>query len=115
MYRTIKPPKKPEEDVKREPSPEIARFSALVTRPPKQKTSKKLEDGLLEAYSMLPSEATFSNSLNPSSRIKKSIFKPMPVKETVPNPYNNYPNPYDSSPELQSTPQYCFIVSIKVR
>lgn len=43
-YSTIKPPKKEPAELeatlhqRREPSPELARFSALVTRPPKQKT-----------------------------------------------------------------------------
>ncbi|KAL0108606.1 hypothetical protein PUN28_015224 [Cardiocondyla obscurior] len=42
---TIKPlVKKPEEEVKREPSPELAKISALVTRPPKQKSAKVKAD-----------------------------------------------------------------------
>lgn len=31
----------PGDQVKREPSPELARISALITRPPKQKSSNK--------------------------------------------------------------------------
>lgn len=31
----------PIEQMKREPSPELARISALITRPPKQKSSNK--------------------------------------------------------------------------
>ncbi|XP_032688842.1 transcription initiation factor TFIID subunit 3-like isoform X2 [Odontomachus brunneus] len=42
---TIKPlVKKPDEEVKREPSPELAKISALVTRPPKQKSTKVKAD-----------------------------------------------------------------------
>ncbi|XP_077267986.1 TBP-associated factor 3 isoform X3 [Temnothorax americanus] len=42
---TIKPlVKKPDEEVKREPSPELAKISALVTRPPKQKSAKVKAD-----------------------------------------------------------------------
>lgn len=41
-YRTIKPLiKKPIEEKKREPSPELAKISALVTRPPKQKLTSE--------------------------------------------------------------------------
>ncbi|XP_011637929.1 transcription initiation factor TFIID subunit 3 isoform X2 [Pogonomyrmex barbatus] len=42
---TIKPlVKKPDEEVKRDPSPELAKISALVTRPPKQKSAKVKAD-----------------------------------------------------------------------
>ncbi|XP_023246704.1 transcription initiation factor TFIID subunit 3 [Copidosoma floridanum] len=41
---TIKPPKKPEDEIiKREPTPELARISPLVTRPPKQKSKAKAD------------------------------------------------------------------------
>ncbi|XP_043489018.1 transcription initiation factor TFIID subunit 3 isoform X3 [Polistes fuscatus] len=44
---TIKPLlKKPDEDTKREPSPELAKISALVTRPPKQKSAKAKADAV---------------------------------------------------------------------
>lgn len=35
------------DQVKREPSPELARISALITRPPKQKSSSKREFGFV--------------------------------------------------------------------
>ncbi|XP_011059618.1 PREDICTED: transcription initiation factor TFIID subunit 3 isoform X3 [Acromyrmex echinatior] len=36
--------KKPDEEIKREPSPELAKISALITRPPKQKSAKVKAD-----------------------------------------------------------------------
>ncbi|XP_012258463.1 transcription initiation factor TFIID subunit 3 isoform X2 [Athalia rosae] len=44
---TIKPLlKKPDDELKREPSPELAKISALITRPPKQKSTKAKADGI---------------------------------------------------------------------
>jgi hypothetical protein len=114
---TIKPPKKPEEEVKREPTPELARISALVTRPPKQKsTSKKAEDGLLEAYATLPSEASLSSaSLVPALRAKKPVFKALPRREPSPNPPVYVQSLTAHSLALQEGMQFCFTVSITSR
>ncbi|XP_033213543.1 transcription initiation factor TFIID subunit 3-like isoform X2 [Belonocnema kinseyi] len=79
---TIKPLlKKPEEEAaKRESSPELAKISALVTRPPKQKTpSKKTEEGILELNPTLSSDSSFSTNISSvSPRAKRSLFKPPP-------------------------------------
>nr|XP_034176337.1 transcription initiation factor TFIID subunit 3-like isoform X2 [Osmia lignaria] len=78
--------KKPEEETKREPSPELAKISALVTRPPKQKlASKKTEEGTLDGSPVLPTD-TFSASLTSVPlatvpRAKKSLFKALPPRE----------------------------------
>lgn len=94
LSRTIKPlVKKSDEEVKREPSPELAKISALVTRPPKQKsTSKKTEEGILDGSPALPTDSFSANltSVPPAStpRTKKSI-------------YQNEPSPhFDHTPKL---------------
>ncbi|XP_014480646.1 PREDICTED: transcription initiation factor TFIID subunit 3 isoform X2 [Dinoponera quadriceps] len=87
---TIKPLllKKPDEEVKRESSPELAKISALVTRPPKQKsTSKKTEEGILDGSPALPTDSFSANltSVPPASapRTKKSIYQ----SEPLPSPH----------------------------
>ncbi|XP_071557835.1 uncharacterized protein Taf3 isoform X4 [Temnothorax nylanderi] len=83
---TIKPlVKKPDEEVKREPSPELAKISALVTRPPKQKSaSKKTEEGILDGSPALPTDS-FSATLTSAPlasvpRAKKSNFQNLSQK-----------------------------------
>ncbi|XP_012277504.1 transcription initiation factor TFIID subunit 3 isoform X2 [Orussus abietinus] len=113
---TIKPVfKKTEEDAsKREPSPELAKISALVTRPPKQKSaSKRPEDGTLDASPAFPSETSFSNNLACVSipnapRTKKALFKPLPQRDPSPQThYNDHPvtNVTLSSPPSPQVPQ----------
>ncbi|XP_015584761.1 transcription initiation factor TFIID subunit 3 isoform X2 [Cephus cinctus] len=99
---TIKPlVKKPEEDVNREPSPELAKISALVTRPPKQKSaSKKYDEGTLDASPALPSDTSFSTNhtsvpLASIPRAKKALFKTQPLR--VPSPPVHYDPPSKSS------------------
>ncbi|XP_043468256.1 transcription initiation factor TFIID subunit 3 isoform X1 [Leptopilina heterotoma] len=105
---TIKPLlKKPEEEaIKREPSPELAKISALVTRPPKQKApSKKSEEGNIDLYPALSSESSFSSSLSLSStpRTKRPIFKPLASP-----PIYSYPK--TPSPPLQQQQSTFFYV-----
>lgn len=93
--------KKPDEDTKREPSPELAKISALVTRPPKQKSaSKKIEEGTLDGSPALP-DSSFSLNfatvpLATVPRAKKSLFKNLPQREPTPPPL------FDPSPKLPS-------------
>ncbi|XP_014220804.1 transcription initiation factor TFIID subunit 3 [Trichogramma pretiosum] len=84
---TIKPPKKPEEEVKNEPAPELARISALVTRPPKQKSSKRMEDEI--TYTGLADACFSSTNHTPMTHMKKPIFKALPVRE--PSPSKSFP------------------------
>ncbi|XP_011708270.1 PREDICTED: transcription initiation factor TFIID subunit 3 isoform X2 [Wasmannia auropunctata] len=83
---TIKPlVKKPDEEVKREPSPELAKISALVTRPPKQKSaSKKTEEGILDGSPALPTDSFSANltsaPLASVPRAKKSNFQNLSQK-----------------------------------
>ncbi|XP_003427022.2 transcription initiation factor TFIID subunit 3 isoform X1 [Nasonia vitripennis] len=107
---TIKPPKKPEDEIKREPTPELAKISALVTRPPKQKsTSKKVEQGLLEAYAAHSSDASFSiSTLDPTLRVKKPLIKALPRRDFSPSP-----PPYESftaigNTNLPGSSKFCF-------
>ncbi|XP_043489015.1 transcription initiation factor TFIID subunit 3 isoform X1 [Polistes fuscatus] len=100
---TIKPLlKKPDEDTKREPSPELAKISALVTRPPKQKSaSKKIEEGTLDGSPALPTDSSFSLNfatvpLATVPRAKKSLFKNLPQREPTPPPH------FDPTPKLPS-------------
>ncbi|XP_014613900.1 PREDICTED: transcription initiation factor TFIID subunit 3 isoform X1 [Polistes canadensis] len=100
---TIKPLlKKPDEDTKREPSPELAKISALVTRPPKQKSaSKKIEEGTLDGSPALPTDSSFSLNfatvpLATVPRAKKSLFKNLPQRESTPPPH------FDPTPKLPS-------------
>ncbi|XP_020280557.1 transcription initiation factor TFIID subunit 3 [Pseudomyrmex gracilis] len=96
---TIKPlVKKPEEEIKREPSPELAKISALVTRPPKQKSaSKKTEEGILDGSLALPTDSFSTNLTSAASvpRSKKSNFQSLPQSEPVPHfdPPPKLPNP----------------------
>lgn len=94
--------KKPDEEIKREPSPELAKISALVTRPPKQKSaSKKTEEGLLDGSPALPTD-TFSANLTSVSlasvpRAKKSNFQSLSQSEQILSPHfdpsSKIPNP----------------------
>ncbi|XP_076665958.1 TBP-associated factor 3 isoform X3 [Andrena cerasifolii] len=103
--------KKPEEETKREPSPELAKISALVTRPPKQKSaSKKTEEGTLDGSPALPSD-TFSATLTSVPlatvpRAKKSLFKALPQRETPPSHFD--PAPKLPTPLTQQQPPYYF-------
>ncbi|XP_015440338.1 PREDICTED: transcription initiation factor TFIID subunit 3 isoform X2 [Dufourea novaeangliae] len=103
--------KKPEEETKREPSPELAKISALVTRPPKQKSaSKKTEEGILDGSPALPTD-TFSASLTSVPlatipRAKKSLFKALPQRETPPSHFD--PVPKIPTPLPQQQPPYYF-------
>lgn len=94
--------------MKREPSPELAKISALVTRPPKQKApSKKTEEGNLDLYPALSSESSFSSSLSLSSTPRKRpIFKPL----ASPPPYSNPKTPSPPLQQQQST--FFYVVSI---
>ncbi|XP_076386657.1 TBP-associated factor 3 isoform X12 [Megachile rotundata] len=110
-YRTIKTLlKKPEEETKREPSPELAKISALVTRPPKQKlASKKTEEGALDGSPVLPTD-TFSASLTSVPlatvpRAKKSLFKALPPRESSPH---FDPAPKHPIPLPQQQPAFYF-------
>ncbi|XP_043800787.1 transcription initiation factor TFIID subunit 3 isoform X3 [Apis laboriosa] len=111
-YRTIKTLlKKPEDETKREPSPELAKISALVTRPPKQKSaSKKTEEGTLDGSPALPTD-TFSANLTSVPlatvpRAKKSLFKALPQRETPPSQFD--PTPKLPTPLMQQQPPYYF-------
>lgn len=86
-----------------------------MTRPPKQKSSKKAEEGHLEAYAALPPEASFSSSLDPSPKVKKPIFKTLPLREPSPIPSTSYVDPHTSQ-ELQPRTDlpYCYFVSISI-
>lgn len=111
LSRTIKPlVKKPEEEIKREPSPELAKISALVTRPPKQKSaSKKTEEGVLDGSLALPTDSFSTNLTSAASvpRSKKSNFQSLPQSEPVPH--------FDPSPKLPNNliqppqPPYYFV------
>ncbi|XP_076224873.1 TBP-associated factor 3 isoform X2 [Nomia melanderi] len=103
--------KKPEEETKREPSPELAKISALVTRPPKQKSaSKKTEEGTLDGSPALPTD-TFSASLTSVPlatvpRAKKTLFKTLPQREPPPSHFD--PSPKIPPPLPQQQPPYYF-------
>lgn len=103
--------KKPEDETKREPSPELAKISALVTRPPKQKSaSKKTEEGTLDGSPALPTD-TFSANLTSVPlatvpRAKKSLFKALPQRETPPSQFD--PAPKLPTPLMQQQPPYYF-------
>ncbi|XP_066584595.1 transcription initiation factor TFIID subunit 3 isoform X2 [Prorops nasuta] len=109
---TIKPLlKKPEDEAKREPSPELAKISALVTRPPKQKaTSKKTEEGTLDGSPALSTDTSFSTNLTsvplPVSRTKKSLFKGLLYRESSPPQYENPIKISNSLPVQQQAPYY---------
>ncbi|XP_076641348.1 TBP-associated factor 3 isoform X2 [Halictus rubicundus] len=108
--RTIKTVvKKPEDETKREPSPELAKISALVTRPPKQKSaSKKTEEGTLDGSPALPTD-TFSANLTSVPlatvpRAKKSLFKALPQREPPPP----HCDPPPKIPPVEQPPPYYF-------
>ncbi|KOC58923.1 hypothetical protein WH47_01204, partial [Habropoda laboriosa] len=104
--------KKPEDETKREPSPELAKISALVTRPPKQKSaSKKTEEGTLDGSPALPTD-TFSANLTSVPlatvpRAKKSLFKALPQRETPSSQFD--PVPKLPTPLTQQQPPYYFV------
>ncbi|XP_033365396.1 transcription initiation factor TFIID subunit 3 isoform X3 [Bombus vosnesenskii] len=111
-YRTIKTLlKKPEDETKREPSPELAKISALVTRPPKQKSaSKKTEEGTLDGSPALPTD-TFSANLTSVPlatvpRAKKSLFKALPQRETPPSQFDPAPKLPPPLTQQQPPPYY---------
>ncbi|KAI4479715.1 hypothetical protein M0804_010765 [Polistes exclamans] len=115
---TIKPLlKKPDEDTKREPSPELAKISALVTRPPKQKSaSKKIEEGTLDGSPALPTDSSFSLNfatvpLATVPRAKKSLFKNLPQRESTPPPHFD-PTPKLPSPLItqQQSPPFYYVI-----
>lgn len=115
FFRTIKPlVKKPDEEVKREPSPELAKISALVTRPPKQKSaSKKTEEGILDGSPALPTDSFSANltsaPLASIPRAKKSNFQNLSQSEPIPLPQ------FDNPPKLPNPlvppqqPPYYFV------
>ncbi|CAL7941794.1 unnamed protein product [Xylocopa violacea] len=103
--------KKPEDETKREPSPELAKISALVTRPPKQKSaSKKTEEGTLDGSPALPTDTISANltsvSLATVPRAKKSLFKALPQRETPSSQFD--PVPKFPIPVMQQQPAYYF-------
>ena len=114
LRRTIKPllKKSEEEAARREPSPELAKISALVTRPPKQKTpSKKTEEGILDLNPTLSSESSFSSHITSVSlatvpRTKKPLFKPLASPPI--HTYSSSPSP----PLPQQQPAFSYVVSI---
>lgn len=114
FFRTIKPlVKKPDEEVKREPSPELAKISALVTRPPKQKSaSKKTEEGLLDGSPALPTDSFSANLTAPLAsvpRAKKSLYQNVPQSEPTPSPHFD-PAPKVPNPlAMPQQPPYYFV------
>lgn len=111
---TIKPlVKKPDEEIKREPSPELAKISALVTRPPKQKSaSKKTEEGLLDGSPALPTD-TFSANLTSVPlasvpRAKKSNFQSLPKSEQILSPHFDPPSKIPNPLVPRHQPPYYF-------
>ncbi|XP_025988155.2 transcription initiation factor TFIID subunit 3 isoform X2 [Solenopsis invicta] len=110
---TIKPlVKKPDEEVKREPSPELAKISALVTRPPKQKSaSKKTEEGILDGSPALPTDSFSANltsaPLASVPRAKKSNFQNLSQSEPIPSPQFDNP-PKLPNPLVPPQPPYYF-------
>jgi len=114
-FRTIKPlVKKPDEEIKREPSPELAKISALVTRPPKQKSaSKKTEEGILDGSPALPTDSFSANltsaPLASVPRAKKSNFQNLSQSEPIPS------SQFDNPPKLPNPlvppqqPPYYFV------
>ncbi|XP_018370792.1 PREDICTED: transcription initiation factor TFIID subunit 3 isoform X2 [Trachymyrmex cornetzi] len=87
--------KKPDEEIKREPSPELAKISALVTRPPKQKSaSKKTEEGILDGSLALPTDCFSLTSAPLASvpRAKKSNFQNLSQSEPIPSPQFDNPS-----------------------
>ncbi|XP_012543687.1 transcription initiation factor TFIID subunit 3 isoform X2 [Monomorium pharaonis] len=110
---TIKPlVKKPDEEIKREPSPELAKISALVTRPPKQKSaSKKTEEGILDGSPALLTDSFSANltsvPLASVPRAKKSNFQNLSQNESIPSPQFDNP-PKLPNPLVPPQPPYYF-------
>ncbi|PNF17118.1 hypothetical protein B7P43_G09094 [Cryptotermes secundus] len=68
--------------VKREPSPELARISALITRPPKQKSASKTTQPKQENVSELVASPTISNP--PPTPGAGSVVSPVPTSGSSP-------------------------------
>lgn len=68
--------------VKREPSPELARISALITRPPKQKSASKTTQPKQENVSELVASPTISNP--PPTPGAGSAVSPVPTTGSSP-------------------------------
>lgn len=106
--------KKPDEEIKREPSPELAKISALVTRPPKQKSaSKKTEEGLLDGSPALPTDS-FSANLTSAPfasvpRTKKSNFQNLSQSEPIPSPQFDNPPKFPNPLVPPQQPPYYFV------
>lgn len=105
--------KKPDEEVKREPSPELAKISALVTRPPKQKSaSKKTEEGTLDG-SPLPTDSFSANltsvPLASVPRAKKSLYQNLPQSEPMPSPHFDPLPKLPNLPVMPQHPPYYFV------
>lgn len=82
--------------MKRESSPELAKISALVTRPPKPKaTSKRAEDGIVETYPAYPSDTSVATSsmIEPVPRAKTHTPKTHFQKESFITPKVPSPQP----------------------
>ncbi|EZA56532.1 Transcription initiation factor TFIID subunit [Ooceraea biroi] len=109
---TIKPlVKKPDEEAKREPSPELAKISALVTRPPKQKSaSKKTEEGILDGSPALPTDSFSANltsvPLASAPRAKKSNFQNLSQSELISPPHFDPPKLLNPLVPPQQPPYY---------
>lgn len=110
LCRTIKAlVKKPDEEIKREPSPELAKISALVTRPPKQKSaSKKIEEGILDGSPALSTDSLSANTISVPlatvPRTKKPLFQNLSQSELTPS-LPKFPN----SLMMQQQPAYYFV------
>lgn len=103
--------KKPDEEIKREPSPELAKISALVTRPPKQKSaSKKTEEGLLDGSPALPTDTFSANFISVPlasvPRAKKSNFHSLPQSEQISSPHFDPPKILNPLVPPQQPPYY---------
>ncbi|XP_018355392.1 PREDICTED: transcription initiation factor TFIID subunit 3 isoform X1 [Trachymyrmex septentrionalis] len=103
--------KKPDEEIKREPSPELAKISALVTRPPKQKSaSKKTEEGILDGSLALPTDCFSLTSAPLASvpRAKKSNFQNLSQSEPIPSPQFDNPSKLPNPLVPPQQPPYYF-------
>jgi len=103
--------KKPDEEAKREPSPELAKISALVTRPPKQKSaSKKTEEGILDGSPALPTDSFSANltsvPLASAPRAKKSNFQNLSQSELISPPHFDLPSKLPNLVPPQQPPYY---------
>ncbi|KAG5307161.1 TAF3 factor, partial [Acromyrmex insinuator] len=103
--------KKPDEEIKREPSPELAKISALITRPPKQKSaSKKTEEGILDGSLALPTDCFSLTSAPLASvpRAKKSNFQNLSQSEPIPSPQFDNPSKLPNPLVPPQQPPYYF-------